>query len=122
MYNIGVDLVNINRIKRLLERDKDAFLNKIFNKKEIDYIIKSNYKVETISGMFATKEAVSKAFKTGISKDLSWKDISVLHKETGQPYVVISEDVLSKLDEKNCKFDVSISHDTDYAVSFVIKY
>ncbi len=122
MYNIGVDLVNINRIKRLLEKDKDAFLNKIFNKKEIDYIIKSNYKVETVSGMFATKEAVSKAFKTGINKDLSWKDISILHKETGQPYVVISEDALLKMNEKNCNFDVSISHDTDYAVSFVIKY
>lgn len=118
--NVGVDIVNINRIDSLIKKNKDRFLNRIFTSEEIDYIEK-NYKIETIAGMFASKEAVSKALKTGISKDLGWKDIIILHRDSGEAYINLSEEYINKTGFVG-QFDLSISHDTDYAVSFVIKF
>ena len=113
----GVDIVDINRIKKILSTKRDLFLNKIFTEREIDYIKKKNYNSETIAGLFAGKEAISKAIGTGIGR-IGWKDMEILHEETGRPRVFIGEDVLTDYKIKN--LEISISHERDYAVAFVI--
>ncbi|HLR21118.1 MAG TPA: holo-ACP synthase [Tissierellaceae bacterium] len=122
MITIGVDIVMINRIDNIIKKRRESFYNRIFTEREISYIKKRNHNIKTISGLFAAKEAVSKAVGRGIGK-LSWKDIEISHNSEGKPIVNISSkgwDIIKKLEINN--FDISISHEKEYAVAFVIGY
>ena len=59
ILDIGVDIIEIYRIKELLDKNP-RFLEKMFTSKEIEYFESKNFKAETIAGNFAAKEAVSK--------------------------------------------------------------
>lgn len=109
-YIIGVDLVKVDRISKIYERFGIKLLNKIFNEGEISYISSKNYKTETIASMYSIKEAVSKAWGTGIRKGLGFKDITISYDTLGAPSVFVHDERLS----------ISTSHDGDYAVSIVI--
>ena len=85
----GIDIININRIKKILLSKRKQFLNRIFTEREIVYIAKKNYNANTIAGIFAAKESVSKVLGTGIGY-INWKDIEILHNENGKPYVNIN--------------------------------
>ncbi len=113
----GVDIVDINRVRKILASKRDLFLNKIFTTREIEYIKKKNYSSETIAGLFAGKEAISKAIGTGIGA-IGWKDMEILHDEKGRPLVSLGEEFLRR-HEINC-LEISISHERDYAIAFVV--
>ena len=116
----GVDIVKVSRIERLLKDKKDRFLGRVFTKNEIEYINDVNYNPQTISGIFAAKEAMSKLLGTGIGK-VSWKDIEILHNHKGAPYVKLYNKgmkISKELGIKNIK--LSISHEKEYAIAFVI--
>lgn len=118
----GVDIVQISRIEKIMNRKNDAFINRIFTKDEIEYINKKGNKANTIAGLYASKEAISKAIGTGIG-EIAWHDMEISHDDRGKPLVNISpvkEPLL--LDLGINKFDLSISHDGDYAIAFVIGY
>ena len=82
----GVDIVQVSRIEKIIKSNRDNFLEKIFTKEEIAYIKDKNYNAQTVSGLFAAKEAVSKLLGTGIGK-VNWKHIQLHHDEKGKPYV-----------------------------------
>lgn len=105
---IGIDIVDIKRIKKIYDKFGRTFLEKIFNEEEITYIENKNFNIETIAGLFSAKEAVSKSLKTGISK-ISFKDIKIYHNNNA-PYAVVNNKV----------FDLSISHEREYAVAVSI--
>lgn len=114
----GVDIVNINRIKKILNNKKEKFYEKIFTKREIEYIVKKRHKATTVAGNFAAKEAVSKALGTGIGA-VGWKDIEILREDSGRPYIHFrNQEVIDKFKIK--EIQISISHETDYAVAFVV--
>ncbi|MCF6463866.1 NAD(P)H-hydrate dehydratase [Clostridium sp. Cult1] len=116
----GVDIVKVSRIERLLKDKRDRFLGRVFTKNEIEYINDVNYNSQTISGIFAAKEAMSKLLGTGIGK-VSWKDIEILHNHKGAPYVKLYNEgmkISKGLGIKNIK--LSISHEREYAIAFVI--
>lgn len=118
----GVDIIKNLRIKLLLDKYDEKFLDRLFTPKEKEYIIYRNKDFKTIAGMFAAKEAVSKVVGTGIGK-LAWKDIEVLHKKSGRPYVNLSDnlkEILYSLDLK--EIDISISHEEEYSIAFAIGY
>lgn len=118
----GVDIVNNMRIKSIMDRYEDRFLNKLFTPKEIEYILYRNKDFKTISGMFAAKEAISKIIGTGIGK-LSWKDIEILRDISGRPYVNISENLRLLMEDLNLKeIDLSISHEEEFSIAFAIGY
>lgn len=118
----GVDIVNINRIKKILLKNKDQFYNRIFTREEIGYIEKKGHRATTVSGLFAAKEAVSKALGTGIGS-LGWKDVEVLHKPSGRPYINFTEYGTKIMEDLGIiEIQISISHDTDYAIAFVVGY
>ncbi len=114
---LGVDIVEVSRIERLSERDR--FLTRIFTDVEIEYLESKSFNAHTIAGMLAAKEAVSKAFKTGISKELVFKSIEILHNADGSPYVnELNNDIQPLLKDKNAKaIEINISHDGNYAVA-----
>ena len=116
----GVDIVKISRIENLLKNKRDKFLEKIFTQTEREYIQNKNYNLQTISGMFAAKESLSKLLGTGIGK-VGWRDLEILHDNKGKPYVQLYNKGLSisqKLGIKN--IELSISHEKEYAIAFVI--
>ena len=106
----GIDIVNINRIKKNLAEHGDRFIVKILSGEEIKKIPAAG-KEEFISGRFAAKEALVKA--SGIS--LSFSNITILNDDKGKPYVAEVPDIL-----KDKKIHISISHDTDYAAATAI--
>lgn len=116
----GIDIVKISRIEELLREKKDSFINRIFTHKEVEYINNKNSNPQTVSGMFAAKEAVSKLLGTGIGK-ISWKDIEVNHDEKGKPYVDLHNRGYEIYHELGIdKIYLSISHEKDYAIAFAI--
>ena len=109
MTKIGIDIVNIARIEKLINKfglEKLKFLNK-----DEFYTAKP----QSIAGIFASKEAFSKALGTGVGKEFSFKDISVLKDKKGKPFIKINS---SKIKIKNC--DISISHDGGFTIAAVI--
>lgn len=118
----GVDIVNVSRIDRILSDNRQQFYNKIFTIGEINYIEDKGHKSTTVAGLFAAKEAVSKALGTGIGT-LGWKDIEILHEVKGRPYINFTQrgqKIIEKLSIG--EIQISISHETEYAIAFVVGY
>ncbi len=121
---VGIDMVLVSRVSKALENQ--AFYDKILNEVEKEYIFtkrRANKDVEakSVSGLYAAKEAVLKAFGVGITNGYGLKDVTIDHTELGAPIVVLS-DKLKKLMKKNKKNDInlSISHDGEYAIAIAV--
>jgi holo-[acyl-carrier protein] synthase len=114
---VGIDIIDIKRIKSIMEKFGEKFYEKILTEKEIEYCKSYKAKPEPhFAGRFASKEAYSKALGTGISKEFKWKDIEILNDDRGKPYIHHKvENEYSK-----GKFYVSISHTDEYATAVVI--
>ena len=89
VLGIGVDIVETTRIEHSLERFGERFLQRVFTAGEIEYCQSMKYPARHFAARFAAKEAVSKAFGTGIGKAMGWKDIDVHREGSGQPFVVL---------------------------------
>lgn len=103
---VGIDIIEIIRMKNIIDRYGDKFLNKVFTQDEIQYAGNKNRIFESLAGRFAAKEAFIKA----IGKKVPWKLINVLQHQ-GKPYIEYHGE----------RYDgVSISHERAYAVSVVV--
>ena len=112
---LGIDIIEVKRIKKIMEDYGDRFLKRILTDNEINYCMKFSKPELHLAGRFAAKEAYSKAIGTGVGKSYSWKDIEILNNERGKPYIVhIKESEYSGL-----KYEVSISHTEEYACAAV---
>jgi len=117
MIFIGNDIVDISRVDRLLKKYKSHFLNKIFSKDEIEIVGNKLHTSIHLSGKFAAKEASKKALMAAGLSNIYLKDIQILNKEDGAPYIVLNKAEI----EKNIKnFQISISHTNDYAAAVTI--
>lgn len=117
MNGVGIDIIEVKRIKKLMEEYGERFFKRILTENEIIYCKKFSKPDLHFAGRFASKEAYSKAIGTGVGKEFSWKDIEILNNEKGKPYIVhLKENTFSEM-----KFDVSISHTEDYACAVVVK-
>lgn len=113
---IGIDIIDIKRIKRMIEQFGDRFFERILTEKEIAYCKSFSKPDLHFAGRFAAKEAYSKSIGTGISKNFVWRDIEILNDEKGKPYIQHKkENDYSKL-----IFNVSISHTDEYACAVVV--
>jgi holo-[acyl-carrier protein] synthase len=101
---LGFDLVEISRFKKHAKRMDDAFLNKIFSKNEMTYCFGFKDVATHLAGIFAAKEAVSKAL--GIRR-YPFAEIEIRHEKTGKP--------IAYKDGKKLKVTISISHTKDTA-------
>jgi holo-[acyl-carrier protein] synthase len=90
VLGIGVDLVECARIERSLERFGEKFLHRVFTDGEIAYSMSMKFPARHLAARFAAKEAVSKAFGTGIGKAMGWRNIDVQKKPSGEPFLVFS--------------------------------
>ena len=116
ILGVGTDIVNVKRIERIVKKNKNSFLKKIFTDREIKKIL--SYKVDQaskIASRFAAKEALCKSLGTGIGTNISFLDIEVLNKLSGAPYFNIVKKSLKKT-----IFELSLSDDYPWALAFVI--
>ena len=108
---IGIDIVKISRIKKMVEKFGQKALHKYLNESEIKLIKKT----ESAAGYWAAKEAIAKALKTGISKELKFKDIEIYKEKNGAPNFRLPKHIVEKY--KITDTSLSISHDGDYAIA-----
>ena len=115
----GIDLLKINRIKKIYNQYEYKFLEKFFSKKEIKQINQNKIsQIKKIAGKFSCKEAAAKALGTGISKGVTFKDFEILNENSGQPQLQLFG--VAKKNLKNlASTSVSISHDEEYVISVV---
>ena len=90
VIGIGVDLVECARIQHSLDRFGDRFLHRVFTEGEIQYSTSMKFPARHLAARFAAKEAVSKAFGTGIGKAMGWRDIDIRKKTSGEPFLIFS--------------------------------
>ncbi|WP_044641161.1 holo-ACP synthase [Risungbinella massiliensis] len=117
ILGIGTDLVEL---KRIVQVGEDALASKILTFSERAIYEKKKKKSEFLGGRFAAKEAISKAFGTGIGRFIAFQDIEILPNELGQPVVSIASIVWEKTERKPATIHLTITHSHEYAVAFAI--
>jgi holo-[acyl-carrier protein] synthase len=89
VLGIGVDLVDVERFEAVIARQGECFLERIFTRQERDYCSSKKSPASFFAVRFAAKEAVSKAFGTGIGAAVGWQDIEVRKTGSGAPEIVL---------------------------------
>ena len=115
---IGVDVVDVRRMKKTLAEQGNAFKKKVFTEQEVEYCIAKKNPHEHFAARFAAKEAVGKAMQTGWHGQFRWKDVEVVNEPSGAPKVVLHRDVAETL--RNCTIHLSLSHTENTVVAFAI--
>ena len=121
VIGIGVDIIEIDRVKESIDKFGDHFLNKIYTEKELKYCLEKSDKYQHLAARFAAKEAVYKALSSGWNKNIGWKNIEITNESNGMPIVTLNGEVKNFLSpQKSLK--ISISHSRDYVAAVAIIY
>ena len=116
----GIDIVKNSRIKNLIKKYGERFLNKVYTEAEISYCQQKINSAPSFAARFAAKEAVLKALGTGMRKN-SWQDIEVLNNELGKPEVNLSAKTKMKAEELVVSsIFLSISHEKEYSIAQIV--
>ncbi|MGR3302032.1 MAG: holo-ACP synthase [Candidatus Scalindua sp.] len=119
MYT-GIDIIEIKRIEKVFSSHKN-FLRRVYTSDEVEYCQSKRNCYQHYAVRFASKEAVLKAFGTGLRGRIKWTDIETLNDELGKPYVNLYGRAKELADEKRIgEISVSLSHCKDYAVAHVL--
>ncbi len=117
----GIDLVECERIEQSLAKFGDRFLNRVFLASEVAYANSQKYPARHLAARFAAKEAVSKAFGTGIGAMLGWHDMEVARRESGEPHLILHGAGLALLRERGgTKVWLSLTHTDHYAAASAV--
>ncbi len=113
---LGVDLVEVSRLRRVVERWKERFLRRVFTQEELDYCLKRRDPIPHLAARFAAKEACLKALGTGLRMGVSWRELEV-RRESGQPptLVLSGRSKAIGLSKGVTQVLLSLTHDGDYA-------
>ncbi|HMG04439.1 MAG TPA: holo-ACP synthase [Chthoniobacterales bacterium] len=121
VLGIGVDLVENARIQHSLDRFGERFLHRIFTAGEIEYCQSMKFPARHFAARFAAKEAVSKAFGTGIGRAMGWKDIDVHRKPSGEPFVVLEGGAKELGRERGVTAVwITLSHTEHHAMAMIV--
>ena len=121
VIGIGVDLVECDRVQRSLDRFGEKFLRRVFTVGEIEYSMSMKFPARHLAARFAAKEAVSKAFGTGIGKAMGWRNIDIRKKKGGEPFLVFSgpaQELATKRGVTSAL--ITLSHTDHHAMACVV--
>lgn len=114
----GVDIVETTRIQDSLDKFGERFLNRCFWPAEVAYCNGMKFPALHFAARFAAKEAISKAFGTGIGHQLGWKDMEIRKRESGEPYAVLHGKGADLATARGVsEVFVSLSHCKEYAAA-----
>jgi holo-[acyl-carrier protein] synthase len=118
LFGIGIDVVEVSRIEDSIADFGQKFLDRIFTSQEQEYCQKQKRSAIHYAARFAAKEAVSKAFGTGIGKDVGWLDLEILRKASGEPEVVLAGQAAKFAEENGVSaIKISLTHAQHYAAA-----
>lgn len=121
VVGVGIDQIEVSRIRESMERHGDSFLAKVFTPDEQNLCMERADPVPCLAARFAVKEAVSKALGSGIGKEFGWLDVEVKKEENGRPMAHFSEQGLMALDRIGGKSAlISLSHLQEVACAIVV--
>jgi len=121
IYGVGTDLVDIERVKKILSKNRDGFVKRILSEHEQALFTNKAESAAYFAKRFAAKEAFAKALGTGIGGVVSFQDLTIRNNEDGKPYFIPSEKLRQYLVEKNIKqAHLSISDESLSAIAFVV--
>ena len=117
MPTTGVDIIEIDRVRQVLERYGQRFLDRVFTPGATAYC---RGRAPNLAARFAAKEATMKALGTGI-RGVGWKDIEVVRHESGAPAIKLHQRGENRAKKRGGQeISISLSHSRDYAVAFVV--
>ena len=121
VIGIGVDLIECDRIQRSLDRFGEKFLRRVFTEGEIEYSMSMKFPARHLAARFAGKEAVAKAFGTGIGKAMGWRNIDIRKKKSGEPFLVFSGPAQELATKRGVTTAlITLSHTDHHAMACVV--
>lgn len=121
ILGIGIDLIEVERVVASIERFGDRFVGRILLPAEVAYCRSHARPGPHVAARFAAKEAVSKAFGTGIGAALGWHDIEIERRATGEPVVVLhgkGRDLMAQ--RGGARLLVSLTHTQGHAAAVAV--
>lgn len=117
----GVDIVSVERLEEAARRHGERFLNRIFTPDERVYCESKRFKYEHYAARFAAKEAMMKAMEIRRKNRLRFREIEVRRRPTGKPEIFMGPESRSRFGlPEGVRIELSMAHERDYAVSFVV--
>ena len=122
----GIDIIDINRIKKTIEKYGNRFKQKCFHLEEIKRSELRLKSIESFAKRYAAKEACAKALGTGLARGVFWKDIEVYNNKYGKPQIKLHNNALKFFKElsknKDLSIELSLTDEKKYAIANVIIY
>ncbi len=115
---VGVDIIEVSRIRQSIEEYGSLFTEKIFTREEIAYCSEKPDPYQHYAARFAAKEAFSKATGTGWNSDFSWQEVEVINEKSGKPFFRLGGLALKSFENK--RIFLSLSHSGDYVAAVVV--
>ena len=126
IYGNGIDIIDINRIRKVIDKYGNRFKKRCFSSSEIERSEKRKNSVESYAKRYAAKEACAKALGTGLARGVFWKDIEVQNNQFGKPFIKLhgkAKDIFRNMDKvSDTKIEVSLSDEKKYAIANVTIY
>ena len=121
VWGVGIDQIEVSRIRDSLKKHGDHFLKKIFSPTEQKYCKEKADPAPCLAARFAAKEATAKAMGTGFGVEFGWLDVEVSNGPMGEPLLCFSEKGQSLLESKGgSRALVSLTHLDSVASAIVI--
>ncbi len=121
ILGIGTDIIEVSRIQASYEKFGERFLKRILHPNEISYCLSHKLPGPFLAARFAAKEAISKAFGTGIGAQLGWQDMEVGRKASGEPFVILHGGGAKLLAERRARAVlISLSHTQVHATAMAV--
>ncbi len=126
IYGNGIDIIDINRIRKVIDKYGDRFKKRCFSSSEIERSENRKKSVESYAKRYAAKEACAKALGTGLARGVFWKDIEVKNNQFGKPFIKLhgnAKEIFKNLNKaSNTKIELSLSDEKKYAIANVTIY
>ena len=126
IYGNGIDIIDINRIRKVIDKYCNRFKKKCFSISEIERSEKRLNSIESYAKRYAAKEACAKALGTGLARGVFWKDIEVVNNQYGKPFIKLhgkANEIYKKMNQaSNAQIEVSLSDEKKYAIANVTIY
>ncbi|MGC6426612.1 MAG: holo-ACP synthase [Akkermansiaceae bacterium] len=118
LIGIGIDVVEVSRIRSSLDEFGERFLDRVFTKAERAYCSRQKNPEVHFAARFAAKEAISKAFGTGIGKEIAWLDMEIMRRASGEPEVKLAGSAQEFAEQRGAtQVMVSLTHAEHYAAA-----
>ena len=125
IFGVGTDICDIRRIRDTLSRRGDRFAEKVLGPREIEVFHARRARIESrgvsyLATRFSAKEAFSKAIGLGMRMPMTWRACEILNDPSGKPKIALHGELAAWFAERGLRAEVSVTDETDHAVTFVV--